>query len=158
MGPLFACIIKKQFEKLRDGDRFFFSHKRSQGPLLPGTPYPQGLPDIAKQNIQERSLGAILCKNLDSDVLESKITGQDVFKTVSDTNPKLDCSKFKSGSGMLDIEGIFLEALSEEEDRMKKGLPSMLDPQDEKEANIVTSRETSRESSQYVWKQRFPTV
>ena len=128
MGPLFACIIKKQFEKLRDGDRFFFSHERSQGPLLPGTPYPQGLPDIAKQNIQGRSLGAILCENLDSAVLESKTTGQDVFKTVSETNPELDCNNIKLGSGMLDIERIFFEALSEEEDRLEEGLPSILDP------------------------------
>ena len=156
MGPLFACIIKKQFEKLRDGDRFFFSHERSQGPLLPGTPYPQGLPAIAKQNIQRRSLGAILCENIDFDALRKKITGQDVFKTVSETNPQLDCSKFKSGNGMLDIEGIFLEALSEEEDRMKKGLVSMLDPQEETETetetNIVTSREGSEESFPYHWK------
>ena len=133
MGPLFACIIKRQFEKLRDGDRFFFTHERSQGPLLPGTPYPQGLPAIAKQNIQGRSLGAILCDNLDSKLIggtdpKSKIIGQDVFKTVSATNPKLDCNKFKLGSGMLDIEGIFFEALSEEEERMEKGLPSLLDP------------------------------
>ena len=26
MGPLFAWIIKRQFENLRDGDRLFFSH------------------------------------------------------------------------------------------------------------------------------------
>ena len=136
VGPLFACIIKKQFEKLRDGDRFFFTHERSQGPLLPGTPYPQGLPSIAKQNIQGRSLGAILCENLDPAVRMDRANpgpgqarpGQDVFKTVSATNPRLDCSKFKSGSGMLDIEGIFFEALSEEEERMEKGLPSLLDP------------------------------
>ena len=129
MGPLFACIIKKQFEKLRDGDRFFFSHERSQGPLLPGTPYPQGLPSIAKQNIQGRSLGAILCENLDPAVrMDRANPGQNVFKTVSATNPRLDCNKFKLGSGMLDIEGIFFEALSEEEERMEKGLPSLLDP------------------------------
>ena len=112
VGPLFACIIKKQFEKLRDGDRFFFSHERSQGPLLPGTPYPQGLPAIAKQNIQGRSLGAILCENLDPAVRMKGNPGQDVFKTVSATNPRLDCSKFKLGSGILDIEAIFFEALS----------------------------------------------
>ena len=133
MGPLFACIIKRQFEKLRDGDRFFFSHERSQGPLRPGTPYPQGLPDVAKQNIQGRSLGAILCDNLDSKLIggtdpKSKIIGQDVFKTVSATNPRLDCDNIKLGSGMLDIEGIFFEALSEEEERLEEGLPSLLDP------------------------------
>ena len=165
VGPLFACIIKRQFEKLRDGDRFFFSHERSQGPLRPGTPYPQGLPDVAKQNIQGRTLGAILCENLDSDVLESKIIGQDVFKTMSsETNPQLDCTNIKLGGGMLDIEGIFTEALSEEEDRMKKGLPNLLDPQDETEdeteaeADIATSRQASEESSPYHWRRRFPTV
>jgi len=165
VGPLFACIIKRQFEKLRDGDRFFFSHERSQGPLRPGTPHPQGLPDVAKQNIQGRTLGAILCENLDSDVLESKIIGQDVFKTMSsETNPQLDCNNIKLGSGMLDIEGIFTEALSEEEDRMKKGLPNLLDPQDETEdeteaeADIATSRQASEESSPYHWRRRFPTV
>ena len=131
MGALFACIIKKQFEKLRDGDRFFFSHDRSQGRLLPWRPYPQGLPEIAKQNIQGRSLGAILCENLDKSVLRSKITGQDVFKTVSDTNPELNCNKFQFGSGILDIVGIFFEALSEEENGLKKGLPSLLEPQDD---------------------------
>ena len=59
---------------------------------------------------------------------ESKMIGQDVFKTVSETNPELDCNSIKLGSGMLDIEGIFFEALSEEEERMEKGLPSLLDP------------------------------
>ena len=131
VGTLFACIIKMQFEKLRDGDRFFFSHDRSQGRLLPGTPYPQGLPDIAKQNIHGRSLGAILCENLDQAVLKSKITGQDVFKTVSGTNPELNCNEFQFGSGILDMVGIFLEALTEEENGLKKGLPSSLKPQDE---------------------------
>merc|ERR1719350_2217052 len=58
VGPLFACIIKKQFEKLRNGDRFFFSHRRSGLPTRS-----QGLHPIAKGNIQGRSLGAVICDN-----------------------------------------------------------------------------------------------
>ena len=128
MGPLFACIIKKQFENLRDGDRFFFSHHRSQGRRLPDTPFPQGLPTFAKGNIQGRSLGAILCDNLDHDVLESKTTGQNVFKTVSGMNPELDCDRRTLGNGMLDFQRIFREAVSEEEDNLRKGLPSIFGP------------------------------
>ena len=129
VGPLFACIIKDQFERLRNGDRFFFSHHRSQGPHLPGTPFPQGLPDVAKGNVQERSLGAILCDNVrPPSFLETKTTGKNVFKPVSATNPELDCKKLKLGNGTLDIQRIFHEAVSEEKDRLEKGLPSFLEP------------------------------
>merc|ERR1712037_529960 len=62
VGPLFACIIKRQFEKLRDGDRFFFSHRRSRLPSSPQA-FSQGLQPIAKGNIQGRSLGAVICDN-----------------------------------------------------------------------------------------------
>ena len=141
VGPLFACIIKRQFKNLRDGDRFFFSHQRSRGPLIPGMPYPQGLSRVAKSNILESSLGAILCANLDKTVLESKTTGANVFKTVSRTNPKLDCNKFRLGKGKLDIAKIFLEELSEEENGLSQNLPSILKPQREvvSGGNFVTS-------------------
>ena len=109
MGPLFACIIKKQFENLRDGDRFFFSHRRSQE-----HPRPQGLPDVAKKSIKRRSLGAILCDNLEATVLDSKSIGQDVFRTVSVENHQLDCERVKMLNGQLDLSEIFSEAVTEE--------------------------------------------
>ena len=110
VGPLFACIIKRQFEKLRDGDRFFFSHRRG------GPSRAQGLHPIAKRNIQERSLGGIFCDNLEATVLEStvfpKTVGSEVFRTPnSKTNPKLNCKKLTPGNGRLDLPRIFDEAL-----------------------------------------------
>jgi peroxidase len=130
VGPLFACIIKQQFEKLRDGDRFFFSHRRSVA-----NPHPQGLPDFAKRNIQGRSLGAILCDNLDGEVLKSKTVGRDVFRTATRKDLELDCKKLEKGSGLLDISRIFSEALSEERNRL------MIKSQHEVEADegFVTS-------------------
>ena len=107
MGPLFACIIKRQFEKLRDGDRFFFSHRRSGQPTRP-----QGLFPIAKGNIQGRSLGAIICDNIDIDI--DKAMGREVFRTPdSKTNPQLDCRKLKPGKGTLSLSEIFNEAVTE---------------------------------------------
>ena len=115
VGPLFACIMKRQFENLRDGDRFFFSHGRSGGKPRPGNSHPQGLPDLAKRNVEARSLGAILCDNLEASVLASKTTGKNVFRTVNPrTNQELDCRKLKLGDGTLDIRKIFEEAVNEE--------------------------------------------
>ena len=121
MGPLFACIIKRQFEKLRDGDRFFFSHRRSGGGSRP-----RGLFPIAKGNIEGRSLGAVLCDNLDRSVVESdkfpRTIGREVFRTPNPkTNPQLDCRKLKPGNGTLALYQIFNEAISEPE-----GLSSIL--------------------------------
>ena len=112
MGPLFACIIKRQFEKLRDGDRFFFSHRRSGGRTQP-----QGLFPIAKKNIEGRSLGAVLCDNLDRSVFESdkfpRTIGREVFRTPNPkTNPRLDCRKLKPGDGTLALNQIFNEAVA----------------------------------------------
>ena len=129
MGPLFACIIKRQFENLKAGDRFFFSHSKSQrGQVSPGRPHPQGLSSVAKKNIHGRSLGAILCENLDPSILRSKMTGRDVFRIVSRTNPALDCRRLKNGK--LDISGIFWEALSEDP-QLGKGLPNIAKPEPE---------------------------
>ena len=132
VGPLFACIIKKQFENLRDGDRFFFSHRRSQE-----HPRPQGLPDVAKKNIKRRSLGAILCDNLEASILGKKPpVGEDVFRTVSEENQELDCKRVKMFNGQLDLSEIFSEAVTEEGDRLMKDLTSVSNPQGKGRATV----------------------
>ena len=60
VGPLFACIIGKQFQKLRDGDRYFFTHSHG--------PYARGLRGNTKRSIRKRSFGDILCDNQGSDI------------------------------------------------------------------------------------------
>ena len=76
-----------QFLSLRDGDRFFFTHGRDQAFKT------QPLGRIAKENVLRRSLGGILCDNLDRDVLNDrkKVIGKNVFKEVSEINPQLIC-------------------------------------------------------------------
>ena len=123
--------MKRQFENLRDGDRFFFSHGRSAGEPRPDNSRSQGLADVAKRNVQARSLGAILCDNLEASVLASKTTGRNVFRTVSPrTNQELDCRKLKLGDGILDLRKIFEEAVNEEIQRVNSDLSSILPPRD----------------------------
>ena len=83
VGSLFACILGKQFERLRDGDRFFFTH----GPSKKA----QGLKPAAKNNILARTLGAILCDNLDAGRVTERI-GRDVFRQKDRSNTMLECS------------------------------------------------------------------
>ena len=123
--------MKRQFENLRDGDRFFFSHGRRAGAPHPDNSHPQGLADVAKRNVQARSLGAILCDNLEASVLASKTTGRDVFRTVNlRTNQELDCRKLRLGNGILDLRKIFKEAVNEEIQRVNSDLSSSLPPRD----------------------------
>ena len=109
--------MKRQFEALRDGDRFFFSHRRSVHTATGGFPRPQGLHPVAKGNIRGRGLGAVYCDNLDTSVRESilfpRTVGQNVFRTPdSKTNPELDCRKLRPGNGLLDLPLIFNETVS----------------------------------------------
>ena len=84
VGPLFACILGTQFKRLRDGDRFFFTHG-------PGNKA-QGLKSVTRNNILDRSLGAIFCDNLNPTLLKAKTLGKDVFRQHdSISNPELDC-------------------------------------------------------------------
>ena len=98
-----------QFLRLRDGDRFFFTHRKDLDTKT------QPLGSITKKNVLKRSLGGILCDNLDEDVLGTKIIGEKVFNTVSDNNPKLDCFDEEK----LDFDLIVYEAVWESRDLLK---------------------------------------
>ena len=100
VGPLFSCIIKKQFLALRDGDRYFFTHpadvmSRSKG-LLPE----------ARKNILGRTLASVMCDNINT--AHGISVPKSVFKlpNVGDNAVKR-CRQFKT----LDFKGIAKEIL-----------------------------------------------
>lgn len=99
VGPLFACIIKRQFLKLRDGDRYFFTHKEDC------TTSARGLKPVAMKNILNRSLAAIICDNNPN---EGQIQDR-VFEKPHDTNPLQECSSFFK----LDFESLAKEISSQ---------------------------------------------
>ena len=69
VGPLFACIIGRQFRSLRDGDRYFFTHQ-------PDTKLKtRGLGPVARSSVLRRSLAAVMCDNIGSLTIQ-----KDVFK------------------------------------------------------------------------------
>ena len=78
VGPTFGCIIGKQFELLKKGDRFFFTHRGSN---LNGV----GFQRDARKILVSRTMSAIICDN-------SNITKvpQNVFTLGSST---VDCSE-----------------------------------------------------------------
>ena len=108
VGPLFACIIGKQFKKLRDGDRFFFTHHRDASTLA------RGLKSRAREIVLGRSLGRILCDNLEDSILAKKVVGKEVMKTMSSENPRLDCNSSEPGQlGRSELEEILVEELQD---------------------------------------------
>ena len=60
VGPLFSCIIKRQFTALRDGDRYFFTHPAGVQSTT------RGLLPEAKKNILGRTLGGVMCDNINT--------------------------------------------------------------------------------------------
>eukprot|EP00095_Tigriopus_kingsejongensis_P006865 maker-scaffold1431_size41609-snap-gene-0.2 protein:Tk06865 transcript:maker-scaffold1431_size41609-snap-gene-0.2-mRNA-1 annotation:"peroxinectin " len=54
LGPTFSCIIGRQFQMLKFGDRFFFTHLNA---------YPRSFLPHEMTEIRRRSLGDILCDN-----------------------------------------------------------------------------------------------
>jgi len=101
VGPLFAEIIRQQFELLRDGDRFFFTHKEDASTKA------RGVGPVTKNVILKRTLGAVLCDAIPLDIITSKSLGQSVFKTVGHDNPDLDCSSVEE----MDFGSIFEESM-----------------------------------------------
>merc|ERR1719305_2253803 len=101
VGPLFACIIKKQFESLRDGDRFFFTHRRDPANSV------RSLGQVAKEDVLKRGLASVLCDNVDKDILNMHQVGQLPFKTESFGEfEKIDCARTHE----FNFDGIVTEA------------------------------------------------
>ncbi|XP_040574499.1 salivary peroxidase/catechol oxidase [Lepeophtheirus salmonis] len=69
LGDTFSCILGKQFENLKYGDRYFFTHSNQIGSFT----------DSQIQNIRTRNLGQIICDNTDI-----KRVKANVFKLNSD--------------------------------------------------------------------------
>ena len=76
IGPTFACILGIQFSKLKEGDRFFFTHSKG------GVNNEQGLSAELKAVIRKRTLGDIICDN--AHLLNS------LPKAVMDYNPSVE--------------------------------------------------------------------
>ena len=58
-GSTFSCILSIQFAKLKNADRYFFTHAKK------GDKFEQGLPQKAKVAVRKRRLGDIICDNMD---------------------------------------------------------------------------------------------
>jgi len=88
VGPTFSCIIKRQFESLRDGDRFYYENP--------------GVFTTAQLNaIKQVTLATVLCENLKDLVSLQPDAFHSPYK-ISNTRkvctsiPKLDLSPWKS--------------------------------------------------------------
>ena len=106
----FACIIKMQFENLRDGDRFFFSNGVEDATCLKG-------PILLLRGRSDKGArgrySATTSSQLQSSLFPSSI-GREIFRTLDwRTNPQMDCMKLAPGTGTLYLNRIFEEAIAE---------------------------------------------
>ncbi|GAB6029783.1 hypothetical protein CHUAL_005498 [Chamberlinius hualienensis] len=62
VGPTFNCIISRQFKRLFDGDRFFFTHSGQTGSFR----------SAQLANIRSRTLGSIMCDNSQPTVTDTQ--------------------------------------------------------------------------------------
>lgn len=78
VGPTFACIIERQFNFLKFGDRFFFTHNSDNNG--------RGLGNEAANTVVQRRLSDVICDNTDSANIQAN-----VFRSTSTSNPKTRC-------------------------------------------------------------------
>ena len=105
VGPLFACIIGRQFRRLRDGDRFFFTHQ-------PDTKLrSRGLGPVAKASVLRRSLAAVMCDNIAGVTIQ-----KDVFK-IAKGQAVQSCK-----NNILDFEAISKEIISNQLETQDTGV------------------------------------
>ena len=82
VGPTFACIISKQFENIKDGDRFFFTHKQRGSEV--------GLDTGFRAMIRKRTLHDLMCDNIPIDELPLNIFDTSSGKVKCSENNKLN--------------------------------------------------------------------
>merc|ERR1712142_419035 len=68
VGETFACILGEQFQKLKEGDRFFFTLRSNFG-----ADWTKGLPPNLKKFVRDRSLGVILCQHTDMATVPAEV-------------------------------------------------------------------------------------
>ncbi len=101
VGETFACVITSQFQRLMDGDRFFFSHP-AEGE---GDGTSNGLSDAQKSSVLKRGLRDIICENTNVEKVAKDVfmnpTGDD-----EGDNPVRACYKpnGKKNFATLDVE------------------------------------------------------
>ena len=81
VGPTFGCILGAQFKAVKDGDRFFFTHKGQAGSFN----------DEQLENLRERTLADVNCDNTDI-----KLTNANVFLLGSPARPCLNRNPLKT--------------------------------------------------------------
>ena len=111
VGPTFACIISKQFQNIKEGDRHFFTHKEKYEGVR------GGLPAGLRTMIRKRKLHDIMCDNIPIDELPLNIfdissqkteclnnnkinfiTAAKCLDCIGDNSVKGDCSEFCPGN------------------------------------------------------------
>ncbi|XP_076030398.1 salivary peroxidase/catechol oxidase-like [Oratosquilla oratoria] len=80
VGPVFACIIADQFNKLKFGDRFFFQHGGQPG----------SFPEGQLNAIRSMSLASILCQFSDTQAIQPQV----FFQHQLQGNAPQPCSQF----------------------------------------------------------------
>ncbi|QQP53021.1 Uncharacterized protein FKW44_005344, partial [Caligus rogercresseyi] len=82
VGPTFACIIGEQFSRLKEGDRFFYTHKPNSALRV------KGLEPIAKAQVLKRTLADVICGCTRLIHIQKWVT----LQPNNDYNPILKCS------------------------------------------------------------------
>ena len=90
VGPTFSCLIRRQFEALRAGDRFFFTHSNTGGC--------HEFSRSQQQHLMKRTLRDVICDNTEVARLQARVMEQ----PSEATNPVTRCP----ASSSLDVKAL----------------------------------------------------
>jgi len=83
LGPTFHCLVREQFQRLKDGDRFFYSHEES------------GFTDRQLAAIRTQTLARVICDTCDEPNQMSLPV--DVFRQMNTVdNPVFACNNVRA--------------------------------------------------------------